>query len=385
VLSRDARRYFASPWEAPVVGDCRLEKKRDGPGPVLAAAAPTGLVEALFQAGTAVGWEIKTVVPAQSAWAAMANGLRPEHGDDGSAPSRDRDSLAVVALVEETIEVLQTREEELIATRRLPAEWDAERLARFVAETLREEGPLLEARGAPTGVEEEVQAPSVPTVVVIGPEPMRGRFAEALTAHDVDALITADDGFLANPTRLAAAFASRVKAPRLVPVEIRAAIRRRSRRQALALAGGGALLLALAGVVEIWGLHREVNAVAARRASLAAEVRAALGAGDSLVSGIEKLITLGELERETSRLSLALPEVTEHLPRTSYLESFTARADTLLLTGAAERAAVVFEGLQKSQGIEAVQSEGPIRRDEAEEGVMRESFTLSARIGERAP
>lgn len=384
VLARDARRYFASPREAPVIGVYRLEEKLGGPTPVLAAAAPSGLVEALFQAGTAIGWEIRNVVPAQSAWAAMADGLQPDSGDDGSATPAERDSLVVVALLEETIEILQAREGQLIGTRKLPADWGAQRLAGFVAETLRQGGGLPGAGGA-SPVEESKPPPTSSSAVVIGREPMRGSLMEALTAHDVDVLTTADEAFQASPTHLAAAFASRVKAPRLVPAEIRAVIRRRSRRQALALAGGGALLLGVAGLFELWGLHREVSAVAARRASLAPQVRAALGAGDSLVTEIEKLVTLGELEQKASRLSLALPEVTERLPRTSYLESFTARADTLLLAGAAERAAVVFEGLQKSPRIEAVQAEGPIRRDEADEGVVRESFALSARIGDRSP
>lgn len=381
VLSRDARRYFGSPWERPVVGVCRLEDQQDGRAPVLAAAAPNRLVAALFEAGTAVGWGIRTVVPAQSVWASAIRGDQLGTGDDGTL--RQGSLLTVVVLREETTEILQTCDGRLVGARRLPPEWSPERLARFVAEIKHDEGSIPTADDAITDREGEQK--SLPPVAVLGAKAARSSIAEALTAHGVDVLDSNDPETLESPARLAAGFARYVTAPRLIPAEVRAAIRRRSRRAALALVGGGALLLVLAALVELWGLHREVDAVADHRASLVPEVRVALGRGDSLVSDIERLVTLGELEHEASRLSLALPEVTKHLPKSSYLKSFTARADTLLLTGAAERAAVVFEGLQKSQGIEAVQAEGPIRRDEAEAGVMRESFTLSARIGNRVP
>jgi hypothetical protein len=384
VLSRDARRYFTSAWERPVVGVCRLEEKRDGPASVLAAAAPSGLTEALFKAAAAVGWRVGAVAPAQSAWAALASKAHLRAGGDQTL--RTGSSLTVVVLGKETTEVLQIRDGKLAGGRRLPAEWPAARQARFVAEIVREEGSSPHADETTIGGEsDEEKAPPLLAAVVMGAEPARGRLVEALLAHGLEVLTSDDHKAPEDPAHLAAAFAHRATAPRFIPPEVRATIRRRSCRVALALAGGGALLLLLAALVELWGLHREVSAAAAHRTSLAPQVREALGAGDSLIEDIEQLVTLSELERVASRLSLVLPQMTEHLPRTSYLESFTARGDTLLLTGVAERAAAVFEGLQESPEIEAVQAEGPIRREEAEEGVQRESFTLSARVGDRAP
>src|SRR6266480_6458821 len=77
VLTRDAARYFVGAQEPQVIG---TEVLPAAGAPVLAAAAPAQLVDALETAVHAAGWTLARVIPAHTGWAASvrARGARPE-------------------------------------------------------------------------------------------------------------------------------------------------------------------------------------------------------------------------------------------------------------------------------------------------------------------
>jgi len=77
VLTRDAGRYFVGAREPQVIG---TEVLSGGGAPVLAAAAPAQLIDALEAAVQAAGWTVGAIIPAHAAWAASvrADAARPE-------------------------------------------------------------------------------------------------------------------------------------------------------------------------------------------------------------------------------------------------------------------------------------------------------------------
>jgi len=92
VLVRDASRYFVGLREPHVVAST--------PTPVLAAAAPTALIEEIESAVAAVGWLLAVIVPAQVAWAFAGDGY-------------------LVARLAHTTEVLRIERRRLMERRRL--------------------------------------------------------------------------------------------------------------------------------------------------------------------------------------------------------------------------------------------------------------------------
>ncbi|HEX2202757.1 MAG TPA: PilN domain-containing protein [Longimicrobium sp.] len=71
----------------------------------------------------------------------------------------------------------------------------------------------------------------------------------------------------------------------------------------------------------------------------------------------------------------------EHLPRDSYLTSFRAEGDSIVMEGQAPRASRVFDALRGVPGITGVRVAAPVRRDFPEGGAPVERFVLSARLG----
>jgi hypothetical protein len=105
VLTRDAARYFVGAREPQVMG---TEVLPAAGAPVLAAAAPAQLIDALEAAVQAAGWTLAGVIPAHAAWAASvrARGARPEQH--------------VVVRLPQATEVLRLETGRLVERRRFP-------------------------------------------------------------------------------------------------------------------------------------------------------------------------------------------------------------------------------------------------------------------------
>src|SRR5690606_38599852 len=94
------------------VGAVRVPGGGKGPPePVLAAAAPGALIDALYAAAEGAGWRVEGIVPAEAAWAVAAaaehEALRKRAGD-------------VAVPLEDRTEVLRVRAGRVLAVRRYP-------------------------------------------------------------------------------------------------------------------------------------------------------------------------------------------------------------------------------------------------------------------------
>jgi hypothetical protein len=364
-LSQNARRYFVSCWDSPVIGARRIDPARGQPGRVLVAAAQEDLVQGIYEACAHMRWRLRSLSPAHTAWVASLVGADPAN-NVVSQPG-------VIAILDSSIEILHVEQGLLTGLRRIPVGSGVGRLTRLLAPPQQDkaqvEGAISQER----------------PIVVIGPQTERQsvrRELESVTVGEGGAAFEViDEG---EPIVLAARWASRTSGPRLVSHDVRLSSARRARRASLVLAGTSVAFLGLSALTENIGLKRELDAITARRAAMAPTVRAAVIQGEDLVERVERMVALAELERDASRWSTVLPEIAEHLPGSAHLQSLTGHADTLLLAGSAERAASVFEELQRVPGLERLEALGPIRREEGEDGT-REVFALSADLRDPVP
>lgn len=363
-LSQNARRYFVSCWDSPVIGARRIEPARGQPGRVLVAAAPRDLVQGLYEASAHMKWHLRSVSPAHTAWVAGLVGSHPANG----TVSRPE----VIAVLEHSIEILHVEKDHLAGLRRIPVGSGVGRLTKLLTPPPQDQTQVEE------GISQERP------IIVIGAETERHSVRKELENVTVGkggaAFEVIDEG---DPIVLAARWAPSTSGPHLVPHEVRLSSARRSRRASLTMVWTSVGLLGLAVLIENIGLKRELDAVTARRAAMAPTVRSALIQGEDLVETVKRMVALAELERDASRWSTVLPAIAEHLPSSAYLQSLTGHADTLFLAGSAERAASVFEELQRVPGLERLEASGPIRREESEGGA-REFFRLSANVRDPA-
>jgi len=157
----------------------------------------------------------------------------------------------------------------------------------------------------------------------------------------------------------------------------RTASRRAARRRSMIMLAAAAGCLIGAAVLDYWGLGRELDALRARRASIATQVAAAIQTRDSLTALSEVAGSIGSLETRKPRWSVFFADLADDLPRDAYLSSFESRGDSVLVTGVASDAAGVLHGLEQLPGLAAVHADGPIRQDVTPDGVVREHFRFS--------
>lgn len=344
VLARDVRRYFPGVREPQVVAAVRA---RTG-APVLAAIAPASLLHALERAAAEGEWTMGAVTPAYAAWTAASTVLWPEL-------RRGRGALVVAG--ERRTEVLQVEHGTISFVRRLPAaECQAEALV----------GALGDGSAR---------------VAVIGPPGASAPLVEFFAAHRVTSLQPSRGEYpVDSPGALAAAFAADGPGPVFLSEGAREGVRRRTRRAVGALATLAAALLLTAGLLELWGAQRELDAVLARREA----IRTAVGevaAVREIMDGLEgRASVLAELEAMSPRWSGVVARVGGALPKDAHLSALRARGDTLALEGVARRAGGVFDGVRRIPGVTEVRADAPIRREMREGRFAGERFVLSARI-----
>jgi hypothetical protein len=323
VLERDASRMFLVGREPQVAGARWIRGGRRGAQFVFAAAAPAGTIEALYAAATASGWRIAAVVPAAAAWCAGA--------------AQEQPGLRAGAVVEvdcgDHIEILAMERGAPVAVRRVARGVDASQAVAGLRELLGGDAP-------------------------VGSSTAPGR----------------------DPAVTAAFFASRAISPELAPATEHAARRGSARRLTIRLATAAAALLIASAAFELWGAHREIAAIDARRAALHRDVAAALRARDAVNALDTRLTTLSSLERTSPRWSAALFTVAEHLPRDAHISVMRGAADSLVLEGEAQTAAGVFESIRGAPGVRAVRADAPIRQETRESGATVERFTLAAHL-----
>jgi hypothetical protein len=159
--------------------------------------------------------------------------------------------------------------------------------------------------------------------------------------------------------------------------EVRA---RSGRRLTLMLFAASVVLLVGAALLQLWGVKRELAAVQAERARLRPQLQSTLAGRSTFEASNRKLASLFAAHREAPYLSGVIASVTDALPEGSYLLSFRARRDTLILDGLAKSSGEAFAALEAIPGLANVKSVGGVQRQLQDDGTALEHFTVQARM-----
>ena len=350
VLARDAASWFPGGAATGVVAGTRFPRAGTA-ADVLAAVAPASLVNVVHEATASAGGAVEAIVPAASAWAAaMAHAWR--HAGDAQC--------RLVVPLAGRVDVVTVERGEPRALRRLPATPDH----RLVL------GALLDG------------ADATHAAIALAGEPADvAPVATVLAARGTPPLVAIDQGMAHDALALAARGALLVaRAPSLVPEALRVERRRLATRGATRRVAAAVGLLAVAAGVGLWGTHRELDAVRARRAELRGSLTGVLATRDTLAMLTDRLATLREAESGARQWSAAVALLAAQLPRDAYLVSLRAEGDSLVVEGAAHRAAPVLDALGRDASVLAVRAQGSIRQETRDDAEQVERFTLSVRL-----
>ena len=355
LLSRNASRYFVTAREAQVVGTSIPRRaSRAGSVPVLGAAASARLVNAISAAAKDAGWMLEGVVPAEVSWSAAASAIWP-----GLAKGTSH----LLVHHEDRTDLLRVEGGALAGVRRFRAgSLDAQLIADALQET-RSNGtaPRVGTLGATAPRQELIRALPHGSATINPP-------GSEWTAAASDAMIAAatfvtpDDGLTLRTEDVA---------------ELRA---RAGRKVTLSLIAASVVLLVAAALIELWGVKRELAAVQAERARIRPQLQTTLSGLSTFEASNKKLASLYAAHRETPYLSGVIASVTDALPQGSYLLSFRARRDTLILDGLATSSGEAFAALETVPELANVKSIGGVQRQLQDDGTALEHFTVQARM-----
>ncbi len=146
-----------------------------------------------------------------------------------------------------------------------------------------------------------------------------------------------------------------------------------------------AALLTMAVGFHLWGLKRELNAVAEQREALRSKVAQVVEIRDAITSVGARLAAFSDAEAGAPQWSGAIADLADYLPRDAYVTAFRTRADTLLIEGVAMQAAGVFHALRQAPRFTNVQPAGPIQQQMREGAPPVERFIIRAQWRPLAP
>ena len=329
LLSRHAGRYFLGARGPQVVGAIRAATVGSETGSlestVLAAAASTRVVTAIEHAAHAAGWQVAGIVPMEAAVAAAVG-------------ARDGGELLVLALHGTgTMDALQLAGGALRGVRRLRAGGA--------------DGALIASLSAGHRIH------------------LAGSSDPALAKALADLGLTAARGTDAGDD--------------LARIAARGA--RRAATLARWLWGSAAALLLASAGLEWWGISRELSAVSAERATLRPKLGTTLVGRSTVETAYRRLGDLQAAERSSPQWSRVIATMASELPEGSYMTTFRGRGDSLVVDGLAERAAGVFEMLERSTVFAGARSAAPVRREVQEGGEALEHYTIALRLAGLAP
>ena len=351
LVTRNAQRYFVGARGLQLVAIAASRKGGAG-DPTIAAAAPMRLILAVHAAARDSGWTIASIVPADSAWASAACALWPAFAQ--------RDAHLVVLQPDHT-HLVHLRDGHVSGVRRFRAGVaDASR----IAEALRGSGnPRVGAVGSAESRKELTRVLSAAQISVSGP-----------SAHFVEVA--------EQPDRLAATYAPTARDLPLRTEDMRATDRERARRFASGIGAAAVVLLLLAGVIELWGVRRALDKVAAERATLRPQLATTLVGRTSVETAYRQLATINASERTTPQWTLALVHIAQQLNSDAYLTAFRGRGDSIIVEGIADHAASVFTDLEKTRGLSRIGAAAPVRREAPSGAEPTERFTIAAHLGD---
>ncbi len=346
VLGRDVARYFLGANRPHVVG-VRLPRRngnrsREEAGvsiPVMATAAPLGLLEAIRSALDRTGWRGTSFSPAHAAWLGSASSTK-------GSPAK-----AVVSVIGATAHVLLLEGADLAAIRQVPSiDLDA----------------VAEAVGGGVG-----------RVLVLAPsqayEDLRAALARvgSTAVRDPEGWPGAEEG---TAGRAAATDLE------LVPPTLAKERREKARKNILALVGAAAVLVLLSLGAQLWGAYRELGVIQERRAAIQSEVAPLKSARDSVNSLTTQIQSMEGLSRSSPVWTRSLVELAALLPDNTYLTGFFASGDTVELEAAGAQAGEAIQALREAGLFEEIRLQGLVEREMEEGETVVERFKLWARL-----
>ena len=345
VLGRDVARYFLGANRPRVVG-VRLPNgnggkngKADGGSmPVLAAAVHLSLVELARRSLEGVGWSPASLLRGPRRVARRLDS------------SKGTPVKAVVAVVGDTAHVLRLEGSNPSGARQLPAQDLSS-----VAEALGEGSGRVLVLSSPQvfdGLHGPLTASGwvgLPEIRRVGQGPKR---AQPLARPDP-------------PSSWYRRASSRSGGRR--PGRTRWALRERR------LFASCWLLLA-----QLWGAHRELGAVEARRAAIREQVAPLLETRDSLNELTARVQAMEELEANTPIWTRPLVELAAILPEDTYLTALFASGDTVEIEAAGARAGEAIQALRESGLFAEIRLQGIVERELDEGETVEERFRVWA-------
>ena len=346
VLRRDVARYFLGANRPRVVG-VRLSKgngngagKQPGAAvPVLAAAAPLGLLEAAQSALGQTGWRGASFSVAHGAWLESAWSTK-------GTPVK-----AVVSVVGPTAHVLRLEGADPVAVRQVSSA-DLAAVSAAIGE-----GPGRVLVLAAPHLFEDLSAAMARSGMT--------------TARDPEGWPGAEEG---TARRAATAVLE------LVPPTLATERREKGKRNAGALAGAAVVLILASLGAQLWGAHRELGVVQERRASIRSEVAPLLSARDSLNGLTTQIRSMEELSRSSPVWARSLVELAALLPENTYLTGFFASGDTVELEAAGAQAGEAIQALREAGLFQEIRLQGLVERELEEGETVVERFKLWARL-----
>lgn len=354
LLARNASRYFVNARGAQVVGATIAGRRvRGAPTPVLATSASARQVAMIRTAAQQAGWNVASVAPAESAWAAAALAI-------WLAFAR-QSAWGIVALADRT-DLMQFDAGRLVGVRRFRAgAGDAAMIVDAIGPSAR--------------------------IGIIGAQAARRELGGALASHSATvAALTGEWASAAeHPELLAAHFAGREIGPVLRGEEAVVVERARAQRAAWIVAAAAVVVLALAAGVELWGVHRQLDLVRAERERIRPQMASTLLGRTTVDATSRSLAALNAVDRDAPYWSTIITTLSQAITEDAYLTAIRARNDSLVVDGLAEHASRVFDALQRSNVVVDVKSAAPVRRELQDDGNALDHFTISARVPPTKP
>ena len=354
LLSRNASRYFVGARAAQIVGASPAGRRsRGGPAPVIAAAAPARLLAMIHMAAAQTGWVVDAIAPAETAWAAAAIALWP---------SLAKQRLHAIIAHSDRTDLLEIESARLAGVRRFRAgAVDASMIADAVGRSTRvaiagEASPRRELSAALTGL-------GVATTTAVG------EWASAAEHGDV----------------LAANFAGSDVGPVLRSEDNVAAQRAKARRMTAITFAAAAVLIAASALIEVWGVHHQLDLVRQQRADIRPALSSTLIGRTTVEATYRHLAVLNGIERSTPQWAAVITTLSNSIPNDAYLTAIRSRDDSLIVDGLAEHAARVFDALEKAPGLADVKATAAVRRELQDDGTALDHFTIAARVVTNPP
>lgn len=334
LATREADRHFLPAPREPVGDAVPLERKSDGPVRSLVTCAEKPVVDAVLAALEAADVQAGLATPA--AWS-VAEGVR------ALAPGRAEGETTLEIRGDTWRQDLRLEDGDFVSVAAAPAGVDEEAVA-----------------PAPGGGDEETRSRATLRLDGRGDE-LQGLGPEAVAAFG--ALVQPEDG------------------PLLLHGDARDRWRRRGRVRAGALSAAAVGLLAVAGLVHLRGLDRELEAVARARAAIADPVAEASTARDAAERMGDLLGSLRDLRPDGASWSEVVAELARTLPSSAHLDRLSVTDRGLVLSGSARSPSSLVPRLEDSPLLEGVSLESVSRSG----GQGPDAFQIVLRLSPLGP